>query len=1003
MHLTIHQLKKRILLFVGAIVAAVIGISVWSLVSQYNETIAAAEQRATSYARVLAEHSESAFAESDRVLLDVLRDLRDKGGIERIDQYDLHQVLRRQSLGAPQIGSIFLVDKDGSMRANSHTSPQQPISVADRDYFRHYQTTAGAALTISKPVMSRLVGRWRFNLMRPLPADKHDFNGIAAVAFEVAYFNKFLGPSSLGPRGRILLLRNDGSPLVYEPYAADAYQTDFSKTVLFTKYLPAASSGTYHVTHTTLDKASRIISYQRLTRFPVVAVVALHKKDVLDPWARKALFQSGMTFGLCLMIVALIRLMFRHLDYLVRSQEVVVGQQEQLRIKATQIDAADDAILQVDEEGRLISFNRALCSMTGYTQGELTGIRLHDIEPPEFAAKIFSNIRLLQEQHQATFESAFLTRTGRVLPTEVCASTMESEGRPLILSIVRDITQRKRDETRERTRLKILEEMARGAALSTLLELIVQFVEQENPGVLCSVLLSDESGTRLMHGAAPSLPDAYNKAVDGMKIGQGMGSCGSAAFTKQRVVVEEIEGHPYWGEGFAAAREAGLRACWSEPVLATDGDLLGTFAMYYRETRTPNEEEIQLIESAAHLASIAIGRVRDETHRKMLEEQLLHIQKIEAIGQLAGGIAHDFNNLLTPIIVYADMVKRALPDDHPQSRRVEGVLAAAHKAKDLTRKLLSFGRKQMLNMEVLDLNEVIESFRDILLRTIRENIVIDVMPAAGGARLKADRGQLEQVLLNLTVNARDAIEGKGTISIATGHVLLDDEFVRQHPGMVPGPYILLAFKDTGCGMDDETLRHIYEPFFTTKAVGHGTGLGLATVYGIIKQHEGYIEARSRVGEGAAFSIYLPASTEEGAVVVDARPAVHDRSDRTVIKTVLLVEDNLMVLEMAVELLESNGFKVLAADSPLKAMEIEQAYGGMIDLMVTDVIMPEMNGMELYERLQDRRPGMPVLYMSGYTSDVVIHGGTLEEEVTFINKPFTSEQLIERVRRALDLD
>lgn len=1001
MHLTVHQLKKRILLFVGAIVAAVIGISVWSLVSQYNETIAAAEQRATSYARVLAEHSESAFAESDRVLLDVLRDLRDKGGIERVDQYALYQLLNRQSQGAPQIGSIFLVDKHGTMRANSNKFPQPSISVADRDYFRHYLTTPGADLIISKPVMSRLVARWRFNLLRPLPGVRDDFAGIAAVAFEVSYFNKFLGPASLGPRGRILLLRNDGSPLVYEPYADKAYQTDFSKTVLFTKYLPAAPSGTYHVTHTTLDKSSRIISYQRLTRFPVVAVVALHKNDVLESWARKALFQAGMTLGLCLMIGLLVRLMFRHLDYLVRSQEVVAGQQEQLRIKATQIDAADDAILQVDEEGRLISFNQALCSMTGYTQGELTGIRLHDVEPPEFAAKIYRNISLLQEQHQATFESAFLTKAGRILPTEVCARIMESEGRPLILSIVRDITQRKRDEMRERTRLKILEEMARGATLSELLELIVRFVEQETPGALCSVLLADEIGTCLRHGAAPSLPDAYNKAVDGLKIGPGMGSCGTAAFMKQRVVVEELEGHPYW-RGFAAAREAGLRACWSEPVLAADGDLLGTFAMYYREARIPTEEELQLIESAAHLASIAIGRVRDETHRQKLEEQLLHIQKIEAIGQLAGGIAHDFNNLLTPIIVYADMVRRALSDDHPQSSRVEGVLAAAHKAKDLTQKLLSFGRKQMLNIEVLDLNEVIESFRDILLRTIRENIVIDVMPAAGGARLKADRGQLEQVLLNLTVNARDAIEGKGTISIATGHVLLDDEFVRQHPGMAPGPYILLAFKDTGCGMDDETLRHIYEPFFTTKAVGHGTGLGLATVYGIVKQHEGYIEARSRVGEGTAFSIYLLATTEESGSAVDAPATVPGRSDCTGNQTILLVEDNLMVLEMAVELLESNGFRVLAADSPLKAMEIEQSYNGPIDLMVTDVVMPEMNGMELYERLQDRRPGLPVLYMSGYTSDVVIHNGTLEEEVSFIRKPFTSEQFIERVRRLLGL-
>lgn len=999
MYLSIHQLKRRILLFVGGILAAAIGILVWSIVSQYNEAITGAEQRASGYARVLAEHSESAFAESDRVLQDVRHDLHLQGGIERIDQRALYQLLNNDSQGAPQIGAIFVVDKDGSMRANSNQFPQRPITVADRDYFQFYLTTPGADLTISRPVMSRLVGRWRFNLIRPLNSVGDSFSGIAVVAFEVAYFNRFLGPTSLGPHGKVLLVRNDGAPLVYEPYADNAYQGNLGNTELFTRKLPAAPSGTYHSVDTTLDRAPLIVSYQRLSRFPVVAVVALSRNDVLESWARKAMFHSAMTLGLCLMIVLLIRLMFRHLDYLVRSQEMVVGQQEQLRIKAAQIDAADDAILQIDEEGRLISFNQALCIMTGFCQDELTGIRLHDIEAPEFAAKILVTLKMLQEQHQATFESAFLTKDGRILPTEVHSRTMESEGRPLILCIIRDITKRKRDERRERTRLKILEEMARDADLPTLLELIVHFVEQETPGSLCSVLLADETGTRLRHGAAPSLPDDYNRAVDGLKIGRGMGSCGTAAFTKHRVVVEEIEGHPYW-KGFSPAYEAGLHACWSEPVLASDEELLGTFAMYYREARTPNEEEIQLIESAAHLASIAIGRVREEQQRKRLEEQLLHIQKIEAIGQLVGGIAHDFNNLLTPIIVYADMVKRALPADHAQGRRVEGVLAAAHKAKDLTQKLLSFGRKQLLCMESLDLNEVIDSFRDILLRTIRENIVIDVTLAPGGAWIQADRGQLEQVLLNLTVNAQDAIDGTGTISVITGHVLLDDEYVRQHPGMTPGPYILLAFKDTGCGMDDETLRHIFEPFFTTKAVGHGTGLGLATVYGIIKQHEGYIEARSQVGKGTSFIIYLPVATEEAAVAGGVTLAGDGRPGSSANSTILLVEDNQMVRDMAVDLLEANGYTVLVADSPLKAQELEQSYDNTIDLMVSDVIMPGMNGMELYERLQDKRPKMPVLYISGYTSDVVIHDGTLEEEVAFLKKPFTAEQFVESVKRAL---
>jgi len=996
---TIHQLKSRIKRFVGAILITVICIAGWSIYTQYRDTITFAERQTEGYARALAEHSESAFSESDRVLRDMLHDIGNKGGIERLDSLELFRMLRRQSEGSPQIGSLFLVDKTGIMFSNSIDYPPRRISVADRDYFRYYLTTPGADQSLSRPVLSRLVNRWRFNLMRPLNRPGEPFAGLLAVAFEVEYFKKFFGPTSLGPHGRVMLIRNDGAPLVFEPYMGKAYESDFSNSVLFKKMLPSAASGTFHVSRSTVDNAPRIISYQRLSRFPVIAVVSLHIGDILKPWADRALFQLVITIGLCLVIVALTRLLFRHLDHLLDANAVVDEQQEQLRIKAIQIDAATDAILQIDEEGRLIQFNQALVAMTGYTRDELQGIRLHDIEPPEFAAKILPNITLLKECGQATFESAYITKQGAILPIEVHARTMVTEGRPLILSIVSDITQRKRDEVREQTRLKILEEMATGMSLTGLLELIVRFVEQENPGVLCSILLADATGTHLRHAAAPSLPEKYNKAVDGLRIAPGMGSCGSAAFSKQRVIVEEIEGHAYW-KGFTPAREAGLHACWSEPIMSSEGDLLGTFAMYYREPRAPKEDEIQLLESAAHLASIAIGRVRDEDIRKRLEGQLLHIQKIEAIGQLVGGIAHDFNNLLTPIIVYADMIKRGLPEDHPQSRRVDGVITAAHKARDLTQKLLSFGRKQILCMEVLDLNDVIDSFQDILRRTIREDIAIQVHLASGGARIQADRGQLEQVLLNLTVNAQDAIEGNGVITIETGHVLLDDEFVRLHHGMTPGSYILLAFNDNGCGMDNETLLHIYEPFFTTKAIGHGTGLGLATVYGIIKQHEGYIEVRSRVGEGTSFAIYLPATTQDIAPVEELRPGQPDKFPRSGDTTILLVEDNRMVREMVVDLLESGGFKVLVADSPLNAQEIERSHADSIALMVTDVIMPEMNGMELYESLHDRRPGMPVLYISGYTSDVVVHEGTLEEAVNFLKKPFSAEQLMERVKQML---
>ncbi|MDD2852167.1 MAG: PAS domain S-box protein [Desulfuromonadaceae bacterium] len=998
---TIPHIKKQIMRYLVGIVAIVVCISVWSMYVQYDNAITSAERQAAGYVRALAEHSESAFAEADRILRDTVHELEREGGAEQFERHALYDLLLKQSEGAPQVGALFVVDNAGNMLVNTNQFPQKPINVADRDYFKHYLNTPGAGLTIGQPVISRLVNRWRFNLMRPLHQTDSGFSGIIAAAFEVSYFKDFLGATSLGPRGRIVLVRDDGMPLVFEPGTDKSYESSLSSTLLFTTKLPAAPSGYYQIAHSTVDNEPRIISYQRLKRFPVIAVVALHKGDVLAPLMSKALFQSIMTIGLCLVIIILSKILFRQMDSLHGSRTEINEQERKLQIKAAQIDAASDAILQLDEHGSLLQFNQALCAMTGYSSEELSGIRLHDIEPPEFSDNISSNIQLLQRNGQMTFESAFICKDGTTLPIEGHARIMISDDQPYILSIVRDISQRKKDAVRDETRLRILERMATGSLLPELLEMIVRFVEQENPGSLCSVLLANENGTHLKHGAAPSLPDQYNAAVNGLRIAQGMGSCGTAAFLKTRVIVEEIDGHPFW-KGFKPAQEAGLHACWSEPVLSSNGTILGTFAMYYREPRTPQHEEILFIEAAANLASIAIGKVREEELRQKLEEQLLHIQKIEAIGQLAGGIAHDFNNLLTPILVYAEMAKKGLPAEDPLNRRIDGIISAANKAKDLTQKLLSFGRKQMLNMEIIDLNEVIESFQDILRRTIRENISIDVKLAPGGVILKADRSQLEQVLLNLTVNAQDAISGVGTISVNTGHVLLDDEYARQHHGMLPGSYILLGFMDTGCGMDDNTLHHIYEPFFTTKPVGHGTGLGLATVYGIVKQHEGYIEARSHVGKGTTFLIYLPTTTE-GLIQSGMKSiSVENDTDHAVSTTILLTEDNIMVREMAVDLLESAGFNVLAAASPQDAQAIEHSFGGNIDLLLTDVIMPDMNGMELFEILRHRRPAMAVLYISGYTSDMVIHDGTLEESVNFLKKPFTAEQLIERVTQVVGL-
>lgn len=713
---SVEQLKARLGVFVGLILAGVVTVSSWTVVTERLDTIDRAERRVSGYARALAEHSESAFAESDRLLRDLLRDIRREGGAARIDPRKLFDEMVAEAADASQVGVIFLADRHGVMFSNSGEYPPKPVNVADRDYFRYYVDTPVADLTLGKPVMSRLVGRWRFNLMRPLNAPGEPFDGLAAIAFEVDYFKKFFDADSLGPHGRVILVRNDGAPLVFTPYVDNAYQRNFRDSEHFRALPPGVPNGTYRVARGLSDNSARIVSWQRVARFPVVAMISLAEEDVLAPWRNRALTQGALTIGLCLVILLLTRIMFQHLDRLREAQATLVEQQER--------------------------------------------------------------------QHR-------------------------------------------------------------------------------------------------------------------------------------------------------------------------------------------------------------------------LEEQLRHIQKIEAVGQLAGGVAHDFNNLLTPIIVSAELARRAISPGDPLNGRMEGILSAAHKAKDLTQKLLSVARRQMLSMAPIDLNRVVSDLREILRRTIREEIEIDMRLSPGTASILGDQGQIEQILLNLAVNAQDAIAGHGRIAIETGRVTIDDALAEGNPGMRTGPHVFLSFSDTGCGMDPDVVAHVFEPFFTTKAVGQGTGLGLATVYGIVKQHEGYVRVDSRPGEGTTFVIYFPACSAEE----DRRPAAAAQNEPPKALPgnceVLVVEDNEMVRALIVGMLGTFGYKVTETGSPREAIRIAGEPGRKIDLLISDMIMPEMNGRQVYDLIRATRPSLPALFISGYTQDASIPNAQLGRGVRFLKKPFTVGDFLENVRASLE--
>jgi len=388
----------------------------------------------------------------------------------------------------------------------------------------------------------------------------------------------------------------------------------------------------------------------------------------------------------------------------------------------------------------------------------------------------------------------------------------------------------------------------------------------------------------------------------------------------------------------------------------------------------------------------------DVTERRALEQQLRQSQKMEAIGRLAGGIAHDFNNLLMVISGYSEFLLEGLGPDQSLRGPAQEISAAAERATSLTRQLLAFSRKQMLAPKVLDLNDVVTENLRMLTRLIGEDIDLVMIPGPELVPVKVDPGQIEQVILNLAVNARDAMPQGGKLTIETNNVTLDENYARIHAPVRPGEYVMLAISDTGVGMDSETQSRIFEPFFTTKGP-KGTGLGLSTVYGIVKQSGGYIWVYSEPGKGTSFKIYFPRAVE--AEPVPAEPAAAVESAEQPRETILLVEDEGNLRRLTRHFLENQGYAVLEAADGAAAVQIAVAHQGTIHLLLTDVIMPGMNGRELAQRVSEIRPNIKVLYMSGYTENAIGHNGTLDAGVTLLQKPFNLQALKAKVREVLD--
>ncbi len=620
-------------------------------------------------------------------------------------------------------------------------------------------------------------------------------------------------------------------------------------------------------------------------------------------------------------------------------------------------EASNDTLLIFDFNGVIKEVNPAACSMYGYSYEEMIGLSGKDIVHPDYQFLFKEFIVKATKGELFVAESVDIRKDGTPFDIEIRGSVIQYRGCSHLLGVVRDISERKLAEEQNRRQAGLITSM-----LDSIPD-IVFYKDLEGVYLGCNAEFARHVGRKKEEIPGVTDFDLYSEqeAVEFRKNDQKMLESGGPRHNEEWI-------------DYPDGRKV----------------LLDTLKTKY-------------LDSQGNLQGI-IGISRDITERKQAEEeraklqaQLAQAQKLESVGRLAGGVAHDFNNMLGVILGHTEMALEQVNPDQPLHADLQEVLKAGKRSADLTRQLLAFARKQTIAPKSIELNETVAGMLKMLRRLIGEDIELLWKPCRTSLPVKMDPSQIDQILANLCVNARDAISGPGRVTIETGSVLFTGEHgLEQESEFVPGEYVLLAVSDNGCGMDRQTLANIFDPFFTTKEVGQGTGLGLPSVFGAVKQNKGFIKVSSEPGRGTTFNIYLP-------LHLNGAPDQAKKAKPQLVRgheTILLVEDEPAILRMTLNMLESFGYTVLGASSPIEALHLAREYSSSINLLMTDVIMPGMNGRELARNLLTIHPEMKCLFMSGYTADVISRHGVLEKGDNFIQKPFSMKGLSEKIREVL---
>jgi len=668
-------------------------------------------------------------------------------------------------------------------------------------------------------------------------------------------------------------------------------------------------------------------------------------------------------------------------------------------------DNVMDVYYETSLTGEILEVSPSIENLGSFTREEILGKQMLSFYTDTDArSKLIEHLVSNGSVHD--YEIELRDKSGKPSACSVtCKLERDENGTPIkIIGSMRDISRRKAVEEMLRLERVNLELIAKDVPLVTILTSIVKAVEAQAPEMLCSVLIADRDGLKLTHGAAPSLPEEYNRAADGIDIAAGVGSCGTAAATKELVIVDDIATDTRWSEFRELALKHGLRACWSQPIFGPANRVLGTFAMYYSQPGRPTREHLQLIDAATRLAAVAIERAHAEEERKSLEAQMRQAQKLESLGVLAGGIAHDFNNLLTGILGYASLATNTLRGTHsPALKHVEEIEKVAQRAAGLTKQMLAYSGKGRFLIMPIDLSASVDELAHLLSISISKKARLHYNFEKDIPLVEADPAQVQQVVMNLITNASEALgDQPGDISIATGVTLATREYLSESylDGNLPeGEYVYVDVTDTGCGMEEATLARIFDPFFTTKFTGRG--LGMSAVLGIMQGHRGTIKVDSVPGVGTTIRLLFPALARAAERLPEA-PLVTDvvrRDQWSGNGTVLVVDDEATIRGLAAAILAEDGYKVLTAIDGAQAIEIYNRHGGEIDLILLDLTMPTKDGVETLHDLRAAGSEVAVVLSSGYN----------EQEVTkrvqdtfqaFVQKPYSRDTLLGCLRDVL---